>query len=387
MENYQTYFKKLTAQTFSLGNNFQVLLQDLPTRINNRLAHLKSITFEATATLTYTAAPTVIGHNNLVKTLTIQDGRSVRGQFPGGFNDLRFFERFENGALPYADAITNNATGNPVYFCRKWSVGPPCMYGSPSDYLLPCAALLNGSIDGQWASALTDFSSDTTVATASLAIVAELVVCDDLKVSPFYERRRMTVSNEQTIAGSGAYAFLALGNSSSYDAFAAADLSDITVETSDGVQMNAIAAEILARAYNADFSKGSIGGFTGEPRNATYDLNNRIVNLGTPTAIAAQALDLQPVLWNPPGGRLTKQLYCTNTNLKLTSTGTQTSGTVAYLGRFLDQNGPAVATIMDEAAKELGVQVKQADLSVDTASGFPYKGYATQRMPYKGKVT
>lgn len=385
MRNFQLKMHRLPGKTYEAGGTFSIPLDDLPTRWNTRKLHLIGISFECNVDATYTAAPTVIGYNNLVKTLQINDGRGQRASFPGGFNDLRFFERLENGGLPYADVTTANASTNDVWFSRYWSVGPRRMHGSPGDFMIPTAALLNGSIDGTWG-ALTDFSADTTAATGSIYVVAHLAVMDDLIVSPFYERKRLAITNETSIAGPATYAFLALANSTSFDAFAAGDIGDVSLRTSDGELVPSIPAEVLARAYNIEFGNGSIGGLRGEPRNATYDIQERIVNAGTPTALMAQAFDLQPILWAPPGTRLTKLIARTETNLAMTTSGSQTTGTIAYMGRFTQQTPQQVGHIMDEAARELGIGIRKDMVKYDTASKELYKGLAADVMPVKAKA-
>ncbi len=385
--NYQLIPFKLTGKTYDAGNNFSIPLDQLPVRgVDGRPLALVKVILEATLTPSFTTAPTVIGQNNIVKQLSFNDGRATRFNYPGGFNDVRFFERLENGRLPYADAPTNNGTGNPIYFKRVITMGPPRMAGSPGDFMVACSALKGGSIDGVWG-ALADLSADATAATGSIAAIAMLAYVDDIPVAPFYERKRQAISNDQLISGPAAYAFLGLANSTALDAFASNDLGDVSVSVGSGALFSGIAAELLAHAYNEDFAAGAIGGLVGEPRNATYDVAARIVNLGTPTALMAQAFDLQPILWVPPGCRMSKIVARTKSNLQISTSGSQASGTVAYLGRFLEQGSEQLAEIARESASGLGVTLGAGSFKPATLSKAPLRNAVNAGiMPFKGKL-
>src|SRR3990167_4607528 len=287
MQGFQRVMYPLPTQTYAAGGRSVVRLRDLPAEIFGRIAHVAAIHLVVDLDPTYTTAPTVVGHNALFSRIELFDGQQVR--FTGNGNDLRFFEALENGGKRSMEALAN-ATTESRYFSRVIHLGPPNMAGSPTDFVLPCAALENGELRINWG-ALTDISADTTAATATVYVTAALVLLDEIRIPPFYERQTYTLSGaDSPVPGRCLAMFMDLANSSSYDAFAAADLGNITVSTGLGDILPGHSAPALNHIYNSDWGKGSIDGLAGEPFIAADDDSNRIVNIGTPTALAAPAL-------------------------------------------------------------------------------------------------
>lgn len=381
-KNFQTINYPLPSLSWVAGGRTVIRGRDLPATVFGRIAHLKAIHFEFDLDPTYTAVPTVVGHNNVINRLEFFDGQQVR--FTGSLNALRMFERLENGGNRVMEAVTGNASTNNRYWSRMLYMGPPGFAGSPSDFVYPCAALENAEIRVNWG-ALTDISSDTTAATCSVRVTAVLVLLDEVRIPPFYERTETTLAGADTpITGRALYAYIGLCNSSTYDAFAAGDIATVTVDTGQGQLVPATDARALSKLYNQEHGRGSLDGLAGDPNNATYDVNDRIVNLGTPTALAAQAFDLQPVVWCPPGTRITKVAGAVESSLRLRWSGANGSGTMALVGRILAQPPTAVAAIAERARRVLGAQ--GGNIKVKTLSKDSYNGPAVEFMPYSYKL-
>jgi len=381
-KGYQTINYPLPSQTFAAGGQSVVRMRDLPLQLYGRITHLAALHLEVTLTPAYTTAPTVVGHNALFNRLEFFDGQQVR--FSGDGNALRQFERLENGGNRVMEALTNVGTGNPRYFSRTLYLGPPNFAGAPTDFVMPVCALENGELRIKWG-ALTDLSADCTAATATVRVTAVLVLLDEIRVPPFYERQVYTLgSNDSPIAGRGLYAFVAACNSSSYDAFAAADLANVTIDTGLGQAVPGTDARVLAKLYNQQYGKGSLDGIAGDPNNATYDVNDRIVNLGTPTAFAAQALDLAPLLWCVPGQYLSKIQAQVESSMRLRWSGSNGAGTIALVGRFLAQPPGAVGSIAERARRALGASGGR--IKIKTLSKEDYSGPFVEFMPWALKV-
>ena len=217
---------------------------------------------------------------------------------------------------------------------------------------------------------------DPPAAPATVYVTAALVLLDEIRIPPFYERQTYTLSGaDSPVPGRCLAMFMDLANSSSYDAFAAADLGNITVSTGLGDILPGHSAPALNHIYNSDWGKGSIDGLAGEPFIAADDDSNRIVNIGTPTALAAQALAQQPVLWMPPGGRITKCAAMVESSLRVRWSGANGSGTIMHLGRILEQPPSVIATIAERAARRLGVRGSLKLKTLQGGSPGPYVPY------------
>lgn len=372
-KGFQTIQFPLPTQTFAAGGRSVVRLRDLPAELFGRIAHLAGIHLTVDLDPTYTTAPTVVGHNALFSRIELFDGQQVR--FTGNGNDLRMFERLENGGSRAMEALTNGGSTNNRYWSRYLSLGPPNMAGSPTDFVFPCAALENGELRINWG-ALTDISADTTAATATVYVTAVLVLLDEIRIPPFYERQTYSLAGaDSPIPGRCLALFMGLCNSNAYDAFTAGDIDNVTVGTGLGDVVPSVDASALTHLFNQMWGRGSVDGIAGDPFNATYDVNNRIVNLGTPTALAAQALDQQPVLWMPKEGRITKCVAIVDSSLRVRWSGANGAGTIMHLGRLLEQPPAVIATIAERAARRLGVRGALKLKLLDGGSPGPFVPY------------
>lgn len=380
MEANTTIEYLLPSQAFAAGGSSVQTLQLLPKQyLNAKLAHLFAFVISATLTPTYTTAPTTVGNNNSVLRFDFYDGSFYR--FQGGFNDLRMMERMNSGGTRFPDADTDTASATARYFSRVLHVGPPQMKGAPTDFAIPNGLLSNGEIRIGWGN-LTDISADTTAATGSLRIVAKMALYNELRIPPAFQFQRQPITAKDTqIAGRALYLDLFMLNSDSYDAISAGDFGNFTLDFGFGQVVPSINAKDLTNCYLDDFNRGDLSGIMGEPAGASDD-NGKSVNHASPLAIVATPADLQPVLWVPPDGRLTK-CFMAESQARLKWDGTQSTGTALY-ERILAQESQVVGAAAGKALAGTGLSVKE--VKVRTLSKRDYGGPHLLYMPYKVKV-
>ncbi len=344
MEGFQSEaFPLITGGTWTAGADFPVTLQNLPDLLGNAIAHVISFDITLNLTPTYTTAPTNVGHNFAVRQVQLFDGERDWIQ-QCGFNALRAFERGENRKLLLPDAILGNGSTNPRYIRRRLSFGPPGMKWE--DGLMPCSQLNQGGLITLSAGALTDISADCTASTGTYDITANLVGLQELRIPPWYQRIMLPLTNGTPVSQKALYALIMMINSTSYDAFAAGDLGNISLDgVEGGVLLKPTKAQQLTLTAQADAGNGNFDVPTGDPANATYDVNARQLNLTTPTAFAAQALDLQLAQWLAKDARITKLPANIPSALTVTISGSN-SGTQCLFGRYL----PYTATMAAETA-------------------------------------
>lgn len=358
---YQPYIQQLPDLSFTLGTTQTKQSHDLKQLEKTlfreaEIANLIGFVIEVELDPTFTAAPTVIGHNNALANIRFYDGQDAL--FDGQGNDLRMFESLEQGWSIMGEAITQTST-NLRYWTRFLPVGPMHLAGSPSDYAIPCAELAQGGTLDFTPSVLTDVSADTTAATMVVRTGAVLVPSrDELRIGPKYQRLVQPNKGSGTTIGDEAlYAYIGAVDAA-YAAFGAGDWGKVSIGTTKrGKYVDSVDAELLGRAFNAQMAPGLLGQIQGEPRDATYDVAYRIPNFASPTAIAAQAAALQPMLWCPRGCRLSKlnARVDQDDNLKIEYSGAQSGSAGSYLcGRFLPHTADTVERRVRKAAQVLG---------------------------------
>jgi hypothetical protein len=372
----------LPSPTWAAGSNAVVTMRDIPYTLFGRIAHLVGINIEARCTPTLTTAPTLVGMHTIINRLEFSDG--IGNRFTGDFFTLRVKEILENGRLLQPDPDTGTGSGNVFTFSRYLSLGPSQFAGNPSDFAYPVAALNNGELRLGFG-ALTSFSADTTVMTVSLTVTADILLLDEVRVPPAYEFTKYTAGGPDiSLTGRALYAFLALLDSSSYGAFTAGDLGNITVDTGAGQVVPSINAAVLTESYRAQMASGHFTPVQGDPRTADDD-SAKIVNSGTPTALTVASAAIQPVLWCPPDCQLTKVVALADSNLRVRWDGSQTSsGTVLVAGRIMEQTPTQAATIAAKAVQNLGLTQKSG--KVKTLSKDAYSGPRPEFMPWVVKV-
>ncbi len=351
MGAYQYIKQRLPSVNFAASGNAILSLRDLMTEYQGQITHCVGLGFNVHVVPTLTAEATRVGQNALVPSVEFNDGRVVR--FRGSFNDLRFFERLENGGkvVDFGGLAGDIA----AYYQRNLWFGPQHMEGFPDDFALPCAALLSGAVSFTFG-AITDWSADTTALTAVIYPVAYLICKPDSITQPcFYERTRQVLTGADTnIPLPGLLANLALANSTSYDAFGDADISNVTVETGLGTPIAGVMAANLTHSYNAEWGNTNIDAVVGDSPDVSQALLTSVIrSLSSQTALASCSNDLQPLMWTPPRCKLTGIPAYVPSSFRLTWTGANGSGTVAHVGRFVAQDANARGRISAECASAL----------------------------------
>lgn len=334
MEGFQTEpFPVVTGGVWTAGSDLVVNLMNLPDLLGDAIAHVMNFDITLNLTPTYTTAPTNVGNNNAVKQVQLFDGSKEWLQ-QSGFNALRAFERLEApGKLVIPDPLTNGGTGTPRYVRRRFSWGPPSM--KFADSVMPCSQLNQGGQFTLSAGALLDLSGDCTACTGTYDITANLIGLYELRFAPWYERIVLPLTNGTPVAMKALYAIIAAINSTSYDAFAAGDIGTVTIDgVLNGTLFKPTKAQQLTMASNADAAAGQLDGINGDPANATNDVAMRQANLGTPTALTAQALDLQQIQGLTKDARLTKLPCNVPSAITITVSGSNAQATQLLFGRY-----------------------------------------------------
>ena len=346
--SYQFIKQRLPSVTWAASSNATLSLRDLMTEYRGQIAHCVGLGFNVHGVPTLTAEATRVGQNAIVPSIEFNDGRAVR--FRGSFNDLRFFERLESGnkVVDFGGLAGDIA----FYYARNLWFGPPDMAGFPGDFALPCAALLAGSVSFTFG-AITDYSADTTALTVTIFPVAYIICKPDTVTQPcFYERSRQVLTGADTnLPLPGLLANLSLANSSAYDAFGDADISNVTVETGLGSPVQSVMAHNLTQSYNAEWRNTNIDSMIGDAPDVSQALLTSIQrSLSSQTALASSLNDLQPIMWTPPRCKVTGIPAYVPSSFRLTWTGANGAGTYAHVGRFVAQDAGARGRINAEAA-------------------------------------
>jgi hypothetical protein len=376
--DFMKYAYTLPTQTYSASGSATQSLRDLPKQVLGRLAHVAKFVFNATFTPTTTALPTTVGNNALVQAVDFWDGEVMR--FQGGFNHLRQKERMHSGGIRIPDADTDPASTVARYYRRTLHVGPPQFEGAPSDHVIPCGVLENGELRFRYG-ALTDLAADCTAATGSIRVVAHLVLLDELRIPPRYTYGFQSLgAADVNLAGRALYESLAMLNSASFDAITAGDFANIRLDLGQGDIVPTVKASDLTAAFQDDFARGHLNTVQGDP-DAAGDDNGKMIGT-TGLATLAVSVDLQPVLWSPPGARISK-LFEAASVARLAWSGTQSTA-VALVGKFLPQPETVVAT---QIAKALGrTGLSRQSMRPKTLSKQPYSGPYLEYMPWQVKV-
>lgn len=382
MKSLQAIPFPLKSPTVTAGGSDVVTLDTLPNQIFGGIAHVIGFLFRCRITPTFTTAPTVFGLQNLVSRLTFNNG--LNNAFDGSFNSLRIHEVLENGKVLCPDPDTNSGTGNGFYFERYLSIGPSNFAGSPSDFMLPAAAMKNGNIQFQFG-ALTSISADTTAYTGAIEVIALLAPMDEIRIAPAHERNSYTFgAAEYTVQGRALYCDVGLqsGSLTTVTAITAGQIGNVSVDTGRGA-VSAVSAQALTGFSRYLLASGDITQLQGEPAAATDDNANE-VNSGTPTALQSTAANIQPVIVSPLDSRITKLSYLSEAGLRLRWSGSLTSGLV-HVGRIVAQPDTARAALAAKALAELRMNPRGLKAKVLKGDGMQ-SGPRADFMPYSVKV-
>lgn len=379
MKAFQIYPFVLRTPTYTAGGSDTVSLESLPTRVMGRIAHVVGFTIDVLTTPTFTGAPTTLLQlHSIIQNLTFFDGAQERHN--SSLWDIRSFEILEAGRVLIPEPSIAGATTNPVGLRRHLPVGPWGFEGFPTDWAIPCASLKSGEIRLSYG-ALTDYSALTTAINANIRITANLVLLDnEIRLPAAFERRTYNFgTTEAVIQGKALYTSLAIAKQAN-TAFSAGDLSTITYDTGLGQTPQVIASTHTAMAQYY-LESGHINQLSGEPRSAT-DVNTRIVNPATPTALTAPDFFLQPVVYSPYGSRISKLFVEATSALRVSWTGTFTTPKV-LVARILETPLTAYASMGVRAASGLGMMPTAG--RTKTLDKTDYKGPRELYMPKVAK--
>lgn len=370
----------LRGSTLAAGGVDTLPLNSLPKALLGRICHVRSFLFELQVTPTFTTAPTTVGNNNTVKQCDFWDGSMLR--FQGGFNHLRCRERIHWGRPLEPESQTATASGSARYIRRRMYFGPPQMANAQSDFLIPTGALENGEIRLTYG-ALTDLSTDTTAFTGLLKVYADIVLLDEVRVPPAVQFFNYSAgSPDYQVPGRALYMNLFMLNSSSFDAIAAGDFGNITVDLGQGPVVQTIPTYALTALYQSDIAANEVNTYQGEPRGAT-DNNARTVDHASSTALATAPSDLQPVIFTRRGEKLSK-LMVSDSSGRISWDGTQATA-VLLLERVLSQPPNVVSAIGTAAVKAIGKMPGKVE--VKTLSKDVYTGPYGEFFPWKIAVS
>lgn len=366
----QTFLKKISASgtTLAASTDFVAPGNLLPTKTaDGRVIYHRGWIVEVDATITFTTNPGEVGHNALIKRAQWGTGNQLRYALSG--NAIRAFEVLEGGKRKQTPAIqTASASARFVSF---YIPNGPHSAANQDDFDIACANLTDAEFRVT-TGALLDLSVDTTVLTGTLRMWAVLAVDDTLDAGVFYERREETLGSGAVLQGQCLLACVGVAEPA-YGAFTAGDFSTFTIETGTWNIVDSVDASTLAKLHNYQFAPGEIDALTGEPRGAT-DVNQRAVNLTSPTALAAQGattadFHVQPILVWQPGQDLTGLLGRVAANCNVKWSGTVGANAIRLLSRFLPVTDQRVKQDVDQAARVLGKTALSKTLRVRAKTG------------------
>lgn len=365
----------------SAGATFVSNFRDLPKMLLGSIAHLVRLQIRDALTLTFSAGTmTTAAQNQCIQRFDLFDGTANR--FTGGFNLLRMLEVLQDGKIRQPDPA-NGTTTEVRYLNRTMELFPKNFIGAPSDGECPVALLDNAQINGA-AGALADYGGTVSAATQSISLTAWLALREgEIRIPPVYEVKTQNVTGGfVNLAGRAAYDVIAALNSTSYDDFAAGDLANVSVDLGKGQQVPAIDAAVLGASFLADKGVQEVGMIESEPTGA-LDVNGRIVNRASITALTSASKALAPFVWSQNDQQITK-LAIAESIATVKWSGTQTGSTPVITGRFLPQSE---AMVKAQAAKAVGaLGLKPTALKPKTLSKDAYAGRHLEFMPWAVKV-
>jgi hypothetical protein len=373
--SYQKIEVPLGTATFAAGAQVSLDLGQIQAQQAGRINHVSGFKFVVRATPTLSSgAATAEELQKAVRQLIVRDGTG-RFLFNGSFASRRLQEAVEFGGLrsPEPDQA---ATTEAVNFQRVLPLAPG-PFRDGDDFVQPAAVFRGGSMQFAFG-ALTDVDANCTALALTIYVYAICQLHDELIFGAQVERVEQLITNGQTLGAEALYAYLALCDSAALGAIAAGDFANVEV-LANGFQRQAIHAADLERMYHDDMGSGGFTLVKGEPLAATDD--NPKVPAGT--AIAAAPAQVSPIIWSPPGAKISKLVYHAMPNLVVKWSGSQ--GTAyALMTRLLPRSTADFGKAEALVKTALAVNVRQVEAR--TASKAPYTGPRRAYMPLKLKV-
>lgn len=369
-DNTQTLAAAAASRTVKLS-------EKLPEKsFREHIPHAVGLFIECDLDPTFTTAPTELGIVAALDFIRLRaDNGRVMIDLQG--EDIRALEAYEGGGLPYCpEPDGNSGSTNNFYFRRCISFAPAGFEGDPSDFALPLALLENAVLEIGYG-ALTDVSADTTAGTLRTLVHLVVIGLDEVRVPPKVEKRTWNGAGNQLQIGDRALVTsLVMLDAATHAAISGGDFGALTLDDRRGNVYSGIDAETLGGLYHAMMGAGPLSLIQGEPRAATDD-NAKVINEASPTALVAATASYNPVVFSPPGMRLSKVEV--ESPLTLRWNGTQ--ATAYFIStRILPRS--------EDEARELAQRVFRAAKlpykggKVKTISKRPYVGPKIEYMPW-----
>lgn len=363
MKNLQIVPYPLSQLPYAAGGRASYPLDQIPLSQFGRIAHLVGFLLDVRMTPTFTTAPTLAGFWSVIQNLVFFDSASERQNLSAFQLRAKLIQ--ECGKNPMPDPDLNGGTGSTFYGRLFLPAGPLNSAGWSTDWIYPVAALKSGELRLQFG-ALTSFSADTTGITGTVGVTALLAVLDgEIRVPPAYERRAFNYSSNDVIVQGKALYNSALMMKQSNGAFSAGDVGNITIDTGAGSVPATPSVQWSAIAQLGNLST-IMTQLRGEPLAATDD-NEKVVNLSTPTAIAAADPLIQSIIPPIMDGRISKLQFEALSGMRFFWSGTFNTPSIV-VGRILSQPLEAASAIAAKATEQLGRKAPTSS-KVKTLSG------------------
>lgn len=380
----QTFLKKIVSGNLAASTDYVAPGNLLPLKTaDGRIIYHRGWLVEMDATLSFTAQPGEVGHNNLIKRAQWGTGNQLRYALTG--NGIRAFEVLEGGKHAQMEAVQTASTH--PRFVSFFVPNGPFTSPDPDAYDLCCANLQDSEFRVT-SGALLDVSSDCTAMSGTVRIWAVLSLSDDtIDAGVFYERREEAVASGTVLQGQCLLASVGLAEAA-YAGISAGDFSSLTIETGSWNIVDSVDASTMARLFNYQNRPGQLDAIAGEPRDGTYDVNQRTVNLASPTAIAAQSANLQPVLLWHPQMHMDGLLGRVPANFNVKWSGTAGATSIRLVSRFLPVTNDKAAEHQANAARVLGKTVVRTTSAVKSVAGVTPKAtamFATRTIKTLGR--
>ncbi len=382
MKNLTVTPYQLSVLPWAAGQQTVYPLNQLPTVIRNKYAHVIGFFIDVAVAATYTTAPTFNALFSAIGNIIFSDGVNERINISA--LQLRWQLITETGREPLPPPKIPAASGNVFYVRAFVPLGPTNMAGWGTDYAFPVGGLTSGELRVT-PGTLTQMSADTTAIAYTPRVTALVVGFDgEIRIPPFFERRSYNnSSNDFQTLGVAKYNSTLL-HKQSLAVFAAGDLGNIATDPGSGA-IQQIPAQTWSLLSQFDSHYGSLT-FQGEPASAT-DTNSvaleGYVQAAAMTPLVSPA-SFQPVIAPISDGRISKLEYTTKGSLRTYWSGSFAT-TAFVVGRFLPQTEEAFAALSAAAAKGIGQGIARAS-KVKTLSGRNVNPARTDLVPYLPKA-
>lgn len=340
--------------------------QNIPNVREGKFVNILGFEIIINASYTFASgnAPGIVAAmNGLLAGLVFRDNNMFR--FNGSGNTLIAINALRSGGalnniLPPAQASTATTR------YRLMLTGPSNMAGSPDDFTIPVGQLVNGNLQFTYGT-LAAFGNNISAVTATYTVNVLYTLSQGTLVSPpQWTIEEFNIGQTYIAPNAAAYLFMALMKTD-YSAFATGDVGNLNVDFGAGPIYQTFSAPKVTDLYNAQFAQNIGTGIMGEPYETT---DTPFVVRNAATSIAAVTANLQPIVWTPPQGRITK------VPVSQAATQIQTTGSLTSFKLITERIIPRTPTNIaaDQIAARGTLPGSLLGSKVRTLSGKPFKG-------------